>query len=58
MNVEIVCTTKDRLTRAKAKQIARRMRATRGAAIQAYKCPICRAWHIGLRPFDQRKEKR
>ncbi|GAB5434774.1 MAG: hypothetical protein EpisKO_41440 [Epibacterium sp.] len=58
MNAEIICTTKDRLTREQAKRIARRMRATRGKAIQAYKCPNCRAWHVGNRPFEQRKEKR
>lgn len=31
----------------KADQIARRMRRRKRAAVSVYRCPRCKAWHIG-----------
>ena len=54
----MACITKDRLTRRQASQIARRMRSTRGKPLQAYKCPVCRSWHVGNRPHGQKRKGR
>jgi len=57
MTEDPACNTKDPLTRAQACKVAKRIRTRRGSPVQAYKCRTCRAWHVGNRPFFQRRQK-
>lgn len=43
------CQGKDALDAARARKVARRMRA-RGRIVAAYRCPVCREWHVGRPP--------
>jgi hypothetical protein len=43
----ITCTRKDGHTFAQAKRIARRLRRKSDEPIAPYRCPVCKAWHVG-----------
>lgn len=48
------CTGKQRLDRARAQDIAARMRSRgrRGSTnASAYRCPTCNCWHVGSKPL-------
>ena len=40
------CTGKDKLARNMASKLARQQR-NKGAKVRAYKCQVCKGWHIG-----------
>lgn len=40
------CTGKDKLARNVASRLARQQR-DKGAKVQAYRCEVCKRWHVG-----------
>lgn len=54
---ELSCATKDRMTRSVARSVAKRMRANHNSPLMAYKCEFCRGWHVGNRPFNERRRR-
>lgn len=55
----VECEGKDKLTRARAVEVERRMRTKdRTGSINAYRCTCCGAWHVGSTPSIVRTQKK
>jgi len=52
--VASMCEGKDSMPRHVARRVAKRMARTRKAALEHYKCPICKEWHVGKKPERDR----
>lgn len=55
----VECEGKDKLTRARAKDVERRMRAKdRTGTVNAYRCTCCGHWHVGSTNSVVRTQKK